>query len=82
MRTGSSVRSTGSRVVVSALATGVAATTARGASAAAPSSPAAGVSSASSVSMTLMPISESIDMVSSICSEETSSEGSTSFSSS
>ncbi len=41
-----------------------------------------GVSSASSVSMTLMPMSESIDMVSSICSEETSSEGSTSFSSS
>ena len=41
-----------------------------------------GASSASSVSMTLMPMSESIDMVSSICSEETSSEGSTSFSSS
>ncbi len=40
MRTGSSVRSVGSLVAVSALATGVAATTARGASAA-PSSPAA-----------------------------------------
>ena len=43
--------------------------------------PSAG-SSASSVSMTLMPMSESIDMVSSICSEETSSDGRTSFSSS
>ena len=39
-------------------------------------------SSASSVSTTLMPISDSIDIVSSICSDETSSEGSTSFSSS
>ena len=38
--------------------------------------------SSSSCSTTLMPISESIDMMSSICSEVTSSDGSTAFSSS
>ena len=79
MRTGSSVRSVGS-ALVSALAMGVTVATARGA-ASAVAAPSSG-SSASSVSMTLMPMSESMDMVSSICSEETSSDGSTSFSSS
>src|SRR6185369_4646312 len=74
MRTGSSVRSYCSpdlAVVASALP--VASTTR-----APPSSP----SSASSLSMTLMPISLSIAMVSSICSDEVLSEGSTLFSSS
>jgi hypothetical protein len=47
-----------------------------------PSPSALSASSASSESMTLMPMSDSMAMVSSICSEETSSEGSTSFSSS
>ncbi len=78
MRTGSSVRSVGSFAVVSALAIGVGATTALPSGASAPPS----ASSASSVSMTLMPMSESMDMVSSICSEDTSSLGSTSLSSS
>jgi hypothetical protein len=80
MRTGSSVRSAGSDLI-SALAMGVTVATGRG-GADSPSAPASGASSASSVSITLMPMSESIDMVSSICSEVTSSEGSTSFSSS
>ena len=79
MRTGSSVRSVGS-ALVSVLAIGVTGATGRGAASA--SGAPSGVSSASSVSMTLMPMSDSIDMVSSICSEVTSSDGSTSFSSS
>ncbi len=74
MRTGSSVRSDGSFAVpvfttdllFSAIA-GVAASVA---------------SSTSSSSTTLIPMSESIDMTSSICSEDTSSDGITSFSSS
>ena len=74
MRTGSSVRSEGSLAVpvftidllFSAMA-GVAASVA---------------SSTSSSSTTLMPISESMDIISSICSEDTSSDGITSFSSS
>ena len=80
MRTGSSVRSVGS-ALVSALAIGVTGATGRTGAASASGAP-SGVSSASSVSITLMPMSDSIAMVSSICSEETSSEGSTSFSSS
>src|SRR5471030_719738 len=75
MRTGSSVRSYCSPafpVVASALLPSAAGTRAP------PSSP----SSASSLSMTLMPISLSIAIVSSICSDEVLSEGSTLFSSS
>ena len=83
MRTGSSVRSVGS-ARVSVLAGRLCATTARpsSSSAAASSAPSAAGSSPSSLSTTLMPMSESIDMVSSICSEDTSSDGSTEFSSS
>src|SRR5471032_295626 len=74
MRTGSSVRSYCSpdlAVVASALLPSAA-------TMAPPSSP----SSASSLSMTLMPISLSIAIVSSICSDEVLSDGSTLFSSS
>jgi hypothetical protein len=84
MRTGSSVRSVGSaRVWVTAGSCG--AVTARdcsSSSAASSPSGAAWASSWSSLSTTVMPMSDSIDMVSSICSDETSSEGSTAFSSS
>ena len=75
MRTGSSVRSVGSLVLVVLVGSGV---TTAGFGALPPSS----LSSASSDSTTLMPMSESMDMVSSICSEETSSDGRTWFSSS
>ena len=85
MRTGSSVRSVGSaRVEVVATAEVVAMarppppSSSSGSSAPAASWP----SSPSSVSTTLMPMSDSIAMVSSIFSEDTSSEGSTAFSSS
>ena len=82
MRTGSSVRSVGSaRVLVVAGTAWVGDARGRlllvglvgGTSCA---------SSLSSVSTTLMPMSDSIAIVSSICSEDTSSEGSTAFSSS
>ena len=81
MRTGSSVRSVGS------LAAGLA-TAVDGRSASSPPSlsssspPLSSGSSASSVSITLMPISLSIDMMSSICSGAVVSEGRTWFSSS
>ena len=85
MRTGSSVRSVGSaRVWVTAGSCG--AVTARDCSSSSESSSAASAGAAasswSSLSTTVMPMSDSIDMVSSICSDETSSEGSTAFSSS
>ncbi len=86
MRTGSSVRSVGSaRAWVTAGRLG--AVTAREGSSSscassAPSCAAAAASSGSSLSTTVIPMSDSIDMVSSICSEETSSEGSTALSSS
>ena len=72
MRTGSSVRPRSSS---STVAGAVAAGAASGRSSLA-------LSSDSSLSMTLMPISESIVIVSSICSEFTSSDGSALFSSS
>ncbi len=74
MRTGSSVRSVGSFALL-VLATDLPVVLA---STSAPSS----ASSASSCSTTLMPMSESMDMISSICSEETSAEGKTAFNSS
>ena len=78
MRTGSSVRSSASPpTLVIASSREPPSSAAGGASSRAPSS-----SSASSLSMTLMPISESIAITSSICSEVTCSGGRTSFSSS
>ena len=89
MRTGSSVRSDGSFFSVVASDLVLASTTSRPVSSSSssscssaafscsPSSP-----SASSVSTTLMPISESIAMMSSICSGEVDSEGSTALSAS
>ena len=91
MRTGSSVRSVGSFVAVSRIATargGACSTTSppSPSSSSPPASPSAAPevrpSSASSASTTLMPISESWPSTSSICSEVNSSDGSTSFSSS
>jgi hypothetical protein len=81
MRTGSSVRSAGSvRVVVVAGTAWV--VSARPSSSSGCSSAASWPSSPSSVSMTLMPMSDSMAIVSSICSDDTSSDGSTEFSSS
>ena len=78
MRTGSSVRSSASPPTeVMASSREPPSSAAGGASSRAPSS-----SSASSLSMTLMPISESMAITSSICSEVTCSGGRTSFSSS
>ena len=89
MRTGSSVRSDGSFFSATASDFGLASTTSRPVSSSSssscssaafsvsPSSP-----SASSVSTTLMPISLSIDMMSSICSGEVESDGSTALSAS
>ena len=73
MRTGSSVRSycSGSSPFLTATALPVSASAGTSA-----------CSSCSSLSMTLMPISLSIDIVSSICSEEVLSDGRTLFSSS
>ena len=85
MRTGSSVRSVGSaRVCVTAGTLGVVATARLvvGSSSSASSASWAGASSGSSLSTTVMPMSDSIDMVSSIWSGETSSEGSTALSAS
>ena len=85
MRTGSSVRSVGSaRVCVTAgtLGAGATARPVVGSSSSASSASWAGASSGSSLSTTVMPMSDSIDMVSSIWSGETSSEGSTALSAS
>ena len=87
MRTGSSVRSVGSaRVCDTAGTLAVETTTARlcCSSSSPASSPSwgAAASSGSSLSTTVMPMSDSIDMVSSIWSEDTSSEGSTALSAS
>ena len=89
MRTGSSVRSDGSFFSVVASALVLASTTSRpdsSSSSSSCSSAAFSVSpsspSASSVSTTLMPISESIAMMSSICSGEVDSDGSTALSAS
>ena len=77
IRTGSSVRSSASPPTLATARSREPPSSAGAGSGRAPSS-----SSASSLSMTLMPISESIDITSSICSEVTCSGGSTSFSSS
>ena len=77
IRTGSSVRSSASPATLATARSRELLSSAGGAS-----SPCASSSSASSASMTLMPISESIDITSSICSEVVCSCGSTSFSSS
>ncbi len=86
MRTGSSVRSVGSaRACVTAGTLAAATTTARlGSSSSPASSPSwgAAASSGSSLSTTVMPMSDSMDMVSSIWSGDTSSEGSTALSAS
>ena len=86
MRTGSSVRSVGSaRACVTAGTLAVDTTTARlvGSSSSASSlSAGAAASSGSSLSTTVIPMSDSIDMVSSIWSGDTSSEGSTALSAS
>ena len=83
MRTGSSVRSVGSERVLVVAGTAAWVATARPPSSSwSGSSASSCASSPSSVSMTLMPMSDSIAMVSSICSEDTSSDGSTEFSSS
>jgi hypothetical protein len=90
MRTGSSVRSVGSFAVVSRTTTARAGaasaisppSASSSSPAASPSAAAVRPSSASSASTTLMPISESWPSTSSICSEENSSEGRTSFNSS
>ena len=84
MRTGSSVRSAGSELrVATAVVRAVSATSAPSASSSSPPSVVSfSASSASSVSTTLMPISLSIEFMSSIWSEEISSDGSTAFSSS
>ena len=82
MRTGSSVRSAGSVLrVVTAVERGVSATSPPSGSSSAVRR-AFSASSASSLSTTLMPISFSIEFMSSIWSEEISSEGRTAFSSS
>ena len=84
MRTGSSVRSVGSFLAgVAATAVPVCSASSLASSSASAAGSAGSASSpTSSSSTTLMPMSESIDMVSSICSEVTSSDGSTEFSSS
>ena len=84
MRTGSSVRSAGSELRV-ATAVGRAVSTSSPPSASSSSAPSAvsfSASSASSLSTTLMPISLSIAFMSSIWSDEISSDGSTAFNSS
>ena len=78
MRTGSSVRSPGSDFLTSVTAFCVTSTSSLSVSSA--SSSFSSSASASSASDTLMPMSESIDMMSSICSGEVVSEGSTSLS--
>ena len=78
MRTGSSVRSPGSDFLTSVTAFCVTSTSSLSVSSA--SSSFSSSLSASSASDTLMPMSESIDMMSSICSGEVVSEGSTSLS--
>ena len=83
MRTGSSVRSVGSaRVWVTAGRLGAATARLVGSSSSASSPSCAGASSGSSLSTTVIPMSDSIDMVSSIWSGDTSSEGSTALSAS
>ena len=78
MRTGSSVRSPGSLFLTSVTAFWVTSTSSLSVS----SSPSSFSSSpsVSSASVTLMPMSESIDMMSSICSGEVWSDGRTSLS--
>ena len=78
MRTGSSVRSPGSDFLTSVTAFCVTSTSSLSVSSSASSFSSS--ASASSASDTLMPMSESIDMMSSICSGEVVSEGSTSLS--
>ena len=84
MRTGSSVRSAGSEVrVATAVGRAVSATSPPSDSSSSALSPLSfSASSASSLSTTLMPISLSIEFMSSIWSEEISSDGSTAFNSS
>ena len=79
MRTGSSVRSPGSLFLTSVTAFCVTSTSSLSVSSSAASSFSSS-SPESSASVTLMPMSESIDMMSSICSGEVWSEGSTSLS--
>ncbi len=79
MRTGSSVRSPGSDFLTSVTAFCVTSTSSLSVSSSASSLFSSSLS-ASSASETLMPMSESIDMMSSICSGEVVSEGSTSLS--
>ena len=79
MRTGSSVRSPGSDFLTSVTAFCVTSTSSLSVSSSA--SPSLSSSSpSSSASVTLMPMSESIDMMSSICSGEVESDGSTALS--
>ena len=78
MRTGSSVRSPGSDFLTSVTAFCVTSTSSLSVSSSASSFSSS--ASASSASETLMPMSDSIDMMSSICSGEVVSEGSTSLS--
>ncbi|MCY1226637.1 hypothetical protein D9M72_388790 [compost metagenome] len=86
MRTGSSVRSVGSFFLLVASAVPLEGASSppslSPSSSLASSSPPPAASSASSSSITLMPMSDSIAIVSSICSEVTSSDGRTELSSS
>ena len=83
MRTGSSVRSAGSELRIATAAGRVASTTSVPSAPSSSSSPLSlSASSVSSLSTTLMPISLSIAFMSSIWSEEISSDGSTALSSS
>ncbi|MNE76656.1 hypothetical protein D3C80_1729050 [compost metagenome] len=85
IRTGSSVRSVGSFFLAVASAVppeGASSPPSESSPSESLSSSLAAASSASSSSITLMPISDSIAIVSSICSEVTSSDGRTEFSSS
>ena len=85
MRTGSSVRSAGSELRVATAVERLASTISppsASSSSAEPSAASFSASSASSLSTTLMPISLSIAFMSSIWSEEISSDGSTAFNSS
>ena len=79
MRTGSSVRSPGSDFLTSVTAFWVTSTSSLSVSSSPPESLSSS-SPSSSASVTLMPMSESIDMMSSICSGEVESDGSTSLS--
>jgi hypothetical protein len=78
MRTGSSVRSDGS--LSDLTISGLEVTSTSSPPSSSSSSSFSASASASSCSITLMPISDSIDSVSSICSEVTSSEGITALS--